>query len=355
MIASLARLAQLSRDWGINEEDILLIALNASGVRSPLPSPRMRFRVRLNSRPEEQFFLILSLGRAHSPFELDDHEIRFDGRAIAEVEALEDDDAVLGYFRQDRRALTLNSNARSECTGCVFCPNTLEAASDPRLAALDDLDSYLAALVHTSSLPDLAAVERVTVCTGCFVYEHLALQHLGRVRDAMTKQRCGGTLHFLSSVLTTGPGLTTAADMGRFHLTITAECFTRRDVILKRSKAQLTPEDMVSVLARAKDRGITGDFTYIVGLDPPAVALERLASFVPVTTAFPKFQVYQSHNLLMDVFLADGAREIEFYLHMRGEIERLFRPTGLRPQSWENYRPLWYFTFAGEPLSGVRI
>src|SRR5204863_3875296 len=115
VISDLAQIAGLSREWKINEEDILLIALNSSGVRSHLDKPRMRFRLRLDSRPDDQLYLILSLGRMGSPFELDEHEIRLAGRRIGVVDALEDDDAVLGYWRHGNRVLTLNSNARSQC------------------------------------------------------------------------------------------------------------------------------------------------------------------------------------------------------------------------------------------------
>jgi hypothetical protein len=202
---------------------------------------------------------------------------------------------------------------------------------------------------------DLGGVDTVTVCTGCFHYEHLALDHLRQVRAAMGGHGCTGDIHFLTSVLTSERGLDEAAAIGPFHLTLTAECFSRRPLILKESKAALTPARMVEVLGAAQDRGILTDFTYIVGLDSPEVAVEHLTRFVPVTTTFPRFQVYQAHNDLMDVFAIDGATDIEFYLGMRKEIERLFGPTGLRPRSWENYRPLWYFTFGDEPLSGTRI
>jgi hypothetical protein len=136
---------------------------------------------------------------------------------------------------------------------------------------------------------------------------------------------------------------------------MTAECFERRELILKESKARLTPATMIDVLGSAKNRGITTDFTYIVGMDAADTALHHLPRFVPVTTTFPRFQVYQSHNALMDVFVGPGARDIEFYLHMRRGIEALFGPTGLRPRPWENYRPLWYFTFADEEITGERI
>lgn len=345
----------LAREWGIPEEDILLIALNKCGVRSRIPKPRMRIRLRLRSRPEEAVFLILSLGRLDSPFELDEERISFFGETIADIEALEDDDAVLGYFRNGQRVLTLNSNARSQCVGCAFCPNTMEAASDPRLAALDDLDSYLAALVSDFQLGDMSGIEKVTICTGCFRYEDLALEHLREVRTAMTRHGCTGYIHFLSSVLTTEAGLDAASAIGPFHLTLTVECFGRRPEILKQSKAKLTPYDVEDVLRAAGERGLLADYTYIVGLDSQDLARHHLSRYAPLTTTFPRFQIFQPHSAFMDRYVIPGAGRIEYYLSMRRMIEELFREADLRPKSWENYRPLWYFSFAGESLHSVRI
>ena len=354
MLESVGHLEKVAKQWDVNTEDVLLIALNACGARSPLTKPRMRFQLRLDSRPADPLFLILSLGRQDSPFELDEHELRLGGVKVGEVDGIEDDDAVLGYWRNGQKMLTLNSNARSQCTGCVFCPNTLEDSSDPKIKALD-LAGYLGALAANSGLADLAPVETVTVCTGCFLHERLALEHLAEVRTAMGANGCTGTLHFLSSVLTTEAGLDAAAGLGPFHLTLTAECFTERRQILKESKAKLTPGEMVTALGAAKERGITTDFTYIVGLDPIEAAVENLKDFVPVTTTFPRFQTYQAHNPFMDVYRTPGSDSIEWHLTMRRNVERLFADTGLRPAWWQNYRSPWCFTFAGEELTGVRI
>ncbi|MFE4333265.1 hypothetical protein ACFRQM_28745 [Streptomyces sp. NPDC056831] len=64
MLESVRRLEQVAREWNINPEDVLL---NASGARSPLAKPRMRFKLRLDSRPDTPLFPILSLGREDSP------------------------------------------------------------------------------------------------------------------------------------------------------------------------------------------------------------------------------------------------------------------------------------------------
>lgn len=345
----------LASDWAVPEEDVLLIALNKCGVRSRIPKPRMRIRLRLRSRPEDPIFLILSLGRLDSPFRLDEEKISLFGETVADIESLEEDDAVLGYFRNGRRVLTLNSNARSQCVGCAFCPNTMEAASDPRLAALDDLDSYLSALVSDFALGDLSGVDKVTICTGCFHYEHLALDHLREVRAAMTHHGCSGWIHFLSSVLTSAGGLATASDIGPFHLTVTVECFSRRPEILKQSKAKLTPDDVEDVLRRAGEYGVLADYTYIVGLDQEDLAHHYLSRYAPLTTTFPRFQIFQPHSAFMDRYVTSGGGRMEYYLSMRRMIENLFKDTDLRPKSWENYRPLWYFSFAGESLDSVRI
>ncbi|MEV4494570.1 hypothetical protein AB0J84_02555 [Micromonospora arborensis] len=354
MLRDLSHLEEVASAWKVNAEDVLLIALNSSGARSSLTRPRMRFKLRLDSRPNDPLFLILSLGRDNSPFELDEHELRLGGQRVGQVEGIEDDDAVLGYWRNGRKMLTLNSNARSQCTGCVFCPNTLEDASDPRLRT-PDLNAYFAALTTDFGMQDLSAVDTVTVCTGCFLYEHLAVEHLADVRAAMTDYGCTGTLHFLSSVLTTDVGLDQAAELGPFHLTMTAECFTNRPSVLKESKARLAPDAMVAILAAAMKRGITTDFTYIVGLDTPAEAAEELAKFIPATSTFPRFQTFQAHNPFMDVYRAPGSDTIEWHLDMRRRVERLFVDTPMRPQWWQNYRSPWCFTFAGEELAGPRI
>ncbi|MCZ1008440.1 radical SAM protein [Streptomyces lydicus] len=354
MLNSVSHLEVVAREWKINPEDVLLVALNSCGARSTLDKPRMRFQLELDSRPTDPSYLILSLGRVDSPFEIDERELRLHGERVGTVAGIEDDDAVLGYWRNGTKMLTLNSNQRSQCVGCTFCPNTLEGASDPAIRELD-LPGYFATLAANSGMADLSAVETVTVCTGCFLYEHLALEHLEGVRAAMRSTGCEGTLHFLSSVLTSAEGLDRAAEIGPFHLTLTVECFTNRADILKQSKAALTVDQMVATLGAAKERGITTDFTYIVGLDPIEDAVENLKRLVPVTTAFPRFQTYQAHNPYMDVYRTPGSDTIEWNLEMRRAVEELFAETGLRPQWWQNYRSPWAYTFAGVQLTGARI
>ena len=87
MLESVHHLEEVAREWKINPEDVLLIALNSCGARSPLDKPRMRFQLSLDSRPNDPSYLILSLGREDSPFEIDEHELGAETHLPGRVEA----------------------------------------------------------------------------------------------------------------------------------------------------------------------------------------------------------------------------------------------------------------------------
>lgn len=334
----------------------MLIALNALGARSPEEIPRARMLLRLHSRPDDPLRLGIAAAKPESPFEVRDQVLYFENDPVGDLEFVEHDDALLGYFRKRERVLILNSNARSGCTGCVFCPNTLEGASDPRLAVLDDLDTCFSIFEAEIGRPDLSHLDEVNIVTGCFHTEEPAIEHMQIVRDALERHSSKPLLGILSSVIRSRAALERIAEtVSPFMLVVTLECFTNRDAILKHSKAQLRLEDLPQILSTAKELGHETGFTYIVGLEPIDLVLDRIAELGAGCTRFPNFQVYQAHNRFMERFSAPGADTIEYYLDARKKLERVFYDTGLRPLTWTNYRPLWYFEFADEELAGDRI
>ena len=354
MLDSIIHAEALAREYAVNVEDVLLIAINACGVESALPFTRMRFELALRGKESDPVFLIVSLGRRRSPFRLTEDALYLRGEHIGSVRQLAHDDVVLSYWRNDKKSLTLNSNGRSQCTGCIFCPNTLEHASDPRLAHLDDLSGYLEFLQLSSGQP-LRNVDKITVCSGCFHEEELAIGHMEMLARAASRFGFAGEYHILSSVVRSRDAFRQiATTMPRFHLTLTAECFDNRATVLKRSKADLTVADMRRVLGDAMEAGLKTDITYIVGLDACDRMLAGLTSLVGVINTFPRLQVFQAHNSLMDQFGTPGSEQLSFFLSARRSLEALFASSPLRPQSWENYRPLWYYTFAGSPLTSTR-
>ncbi|MFI6575394.1 radical SAM protein [Nocardiopsis sp. NPDC050513] len=354
MPLTVADVVELAEQHAVPVEDALLIAINLHGIASEHQRHRARVHLRLRGAPQVPWMVIVPLNAAASPFHLIGDELLLGGEPIADVERIDADEAVGGYFRDGGRAATLNPNARSRCTGCAFCPNTLEASADPRLAEERGLRELLSALAEQHPRGDLSELREATVSTGCFEREDLALGHLAALRSALTEQGVGARIGLLTSVLRSRRAF---EELGRtttpFVLRLTVECFTRRDLLLKASKTELDRARMPEVLRLAKEAGHDTSFTYIVGLDDLASLEEGVAALVPHTTEFPNFQIYQAHNTIMSGLRVPGAGELEFYLRARRTIETIMGPSGLRPVAWECYRPLWYFTFDGEPLVEV--
>ncbi|GAB2494051.1 hypothetical protein GCM10027063_36870 [Promicromonospora xylanilytica] len=342
---------RLSRTTGVPREDVLLIAINLFGISSNVPRHRARVRIRLDGAPDPAWMAIVPLNVTGSPFTLSGEDLFLDGAHVAGVDRIDADDAVGGYFRNGGAAATLNPNARSRCVGCAFCPNTLEAAADPRMAEETALAALFDALHEQHPRQDLSELREITVSTGCFEHEEPAVEHLVSLRRELGRRGVDASIGFLTSVITSDAGFRRLAqEVTPFILRLTIECLGRRSMMLKASKAMLTPDAMPGVLARAAAVGLDTSFTYIVGLDDHEVLRAGLEDLVPHVTRFPNFQVYQAHNAIMEGLRTPGADDVAYYLRARTIIEEAFASSDLRPQAWEGYRPLWYTTFAGERL-----
>lgn len=347
----LQHLEQTALEHNVPVEDVLLIAVNLYGITSDQDRSRARVNLRLVRRPDVPWQVIVPLNRPASPFLLRGDELSLNGDVVAYIERIDADEAVGGYFRNDGRAATLNPNARSRCVGCGWCPNTLEAAADPRLQEEQGLDALLRALGEQHPRRALSELTEVTVSTGCFEREEAAVDHLTALRPALDRAGVTARIGFLTSVLRSEEAFATiASKVSPFVLRLTIEHFTRRQALMKETKASLLPEQMPGLLARARAAGLDTSYTYIAGIDPLEDLARGVNALAEKVSEFPNFQVFQAHTPVMQVMRTPGAEHLEYYLRARTAIERAMASTGLRPVGWECYRPLWYFTYAGEDL-----
>ena len=284
---TLLAIRRLADQHKVPVEDVLLIAINLLGIASAHGRHRARVAIRLASRPEVPWMVIVPPNAMASPFLLRGDELTLAGSSIGTVERVAADEAVGGYFRDNGRAATLNPNARSRCAGCAFCPNTLEAAADPRLAEERQLTELLAAMTEQHSLRSLAELREITVSTGCFDREQAAVDHLTGLREALKVHGIGARIGFLTSVIRSSAALEELVEhVEPFVLRLTVGCFSRRDLLLKASKAILTTSVMPQVPRRAMQAGHGTSFTYIVGLDAFSELRRGVAVLMPFTTEF---------------------------------------------------------------------
>lgn len=347
-------LLELADRFNVPRADVLLIALNAHGVRMESGLGRARCIVAPTEAPGRIFRTIVATGRSESPFDIVSGQLTLGGEVVGRVSGLEHDDARLGYFRDECRILTLNTNARSHCTGCVFCPNTGSDASDPRVdVTSDELLNWLAVLCERERITDLSSVEEVNLSTSCFGEEHAAIDHLSSLRRELGKLGFRGRLGILSSVVRTRAGLELAAErVGPFALFLTLECVTQRKLWLKDTKASLDAVSALSVLAEARAAGCSTGVTLVVGLDPLPDLCAWLKEALPHLTDFPNLQVFQTHSRYMRAASIMGDSPVEWFLEARAALEDCLLPYrgGLRPEHWQNYRPFWYTKFLEDDL-----
>ncbi len=340
---------------GVSFLDTVFIAANLYGSQPYADSPRARMQLRPLGQ-DELWQLILPLDNEESPFRLTDESLLLDEEPVADVAAFENDDVVLTYIRGGGRSLTLNTNSRSSCTGCLFCPNVIEDAADATLRSVSELRNLLSWVSDDEEWDDLSGVEVITVCSGCFHNPAAAIEHMGCVRMAADDLGFGGYLHLLSSVVRDDDDLFAyGAACGTGHLTLTLECFTRRNLLLKDTKASLTLEQACRIMDTCTSLGITADFTYVAGLDPLEDAVAGIEMLAEHSTTFPRIQVYQAHNDYMRHAQHPESRTIDYFLELRNRVEPPLSRRGLVPTSWQNYRPLWYTSFAGVPVQGPRV
>jgi len=356
ILKDLDEVSFLSEKYDIPRQDIVLTSLNLSGVSSDIPESRVRFRF----TPEgvkKDFYFAICVNTIPSTFELKNQAIFLSGEKIGDTSSIENDTCNDNYFRRNGTELTLNTNSRSSCKGCAICGTySLEADDKERLLRKTLLSQRVKEIMNQHQQNDCSNLYRVTVCTGCFGNEKVTVNHILDLNDVLKDLNFHGTLRYIGSEVTTEEALDKIADkVDRFALSFSVETFTRRTELLRNIKSKVSFEDIKNTLEKSAKRGIETNILYVLGLDPLRDFEEGFKELRPLMNHFPVvnlFQIYSPEQALLRTSEANG---IEYYLAARKILEEMYVGSDLRPESWENYRPLWYLSFGKEAKNDIRI
>ncbi len=343
---------RLSREWKIPEEDILLIALNASGIKyGDIVNDRGRFVATFPSG--RKYLLALTISdKPFSAFEHKGSNLTFNGQAIATVSPMVKDTCTDSYWRGGKKHLTLNSNSRSNCRGCAFC-GTYSLEDDDRALTTPEALRRKAEVLQVESGALLSELESVGIVTGCFPSEEKLVNHLMMIRKTFAEFGFNGELRYIGSQLRSQEALERIIAAGPFALYLTVEAFERREQLMKRTKASLDLKGGKDLLGRAKQLGAETSFLYIAGLDSHETMETQFSTYTPLLTRLPQIQTFQVYVPEQTKLRRAEAGNIEYFLKARKIVESSF--PHLLPIAANNFRSLWYTTYENQELANSEI
>lgn len=346
---------ELSTRYNIEESEIKLIALNRFGIKSDIPDNRIRFLTKVEGC-ENAYYFAICVNTTETPFELKDDKIYFDGEVFADIIKPEKDTCDTTYFRRNRTELTLNSNRRSNCRGCKFCGTyALKPEDEYFLNTEEKLSAHFEVLLKENNMKDLSNIVRITVCTGCFGSEEELVNHLIMVYNVAKKYGFSKRIRYIGSQIRSKEAMLKIKDnIPYFSLSLTIECFSRRQELMKPIKANVTLDDMKFILSTGKALGFSVNYLYILGLEPLNIMKENFIALKPYINRFPVVQVLQDYTAEQEDCRCDEGKTMEYYLQARLFLEDLYKNVDYRPRSWENYRSLFYETFNHEKHISIK-
>lgn len=197
---------------------------------------------------------------------------------------------------------------------------------------------------------DIKNLIQIAVVTGLFKGEKNVVEHMKLISEVVKEQGFHGELMYFGCEVNSEAALKELASLGKFSLIYALDNFSKREMLLSKTKSLITLEDAKTTLQLAQSNNIKTTISYIAGLDSVQDMKEGFDYLKESFSAFPIINVYQTQTQGQANILTEEGKELRYYLESRIELEKIFKDTNYRPKRWENYRPLWYKYFADEEL-----
>ena len=330
---------------GLSLENVLSIALNRYGIIvDNVKDNRIRFNLKLLGSDKSTYFAVCVNTYEQSPFTLKDNILYLENIPVGTIEGLEKDTCLSTYFRNNKKAITFNSNSRSKCVGCKFCGTyslTDEDVYD--FSSKENIVEYFTNLLTDNGIESMKKIENVTLCTGCFENEDKLIEHLMTVNEAFKSMGYNGSLNYIGSQLRDFDKIKRIKEeINNFGIYLTIEKFLDREKYMKPEKSSLTLPKAKELLEYSSSLNITATFLYILGLEDLETIKYYFNYFKDSINKFPIVQVFQNYNAFQENYRCEDAKSIEYYIKAREIIDEIFKGKQLNFKLWENFRSLYF-------------
>ena len=361
IVQNRSRYKELSYRFSLPSSEARFIDFNRTGVYLPNQEVRIGLRARFLTEVEslqgkrKTFFALPVRGRKDTNFYAENGEVRFKDDVFGHVEEIELDTCDMSYMRGPTK-LNMNSRRRGNCSGCLACIHNYKNLYDEtvlkdtkELKTEEDIKLFFEDLERVGV--NVSQLEQIAVVTGLFHGEAKVVDHMQKVQRVAGDKGFNGELMYFGCEVNSEGALRQLADLRNFTLIYAIDNFSKRKQILAGEKARINLEKARETLQRAKEKDIQTTYAYIAGIDELETMKRGAERLMDTITRFPIVNIYQVQTPGQISVMTPFAKTLEYYLHSRKIFERIFEGTDFKPRRWENYRPLWYDLFKGQPLT----
>lgn len=335
----------LAEKYNMSLENVLSIALNRYGIIvDDLDDNRLRFNLELLDSNKKTYFAVCVNTYKESPFKLENNTLYLENTPVGKVTGIEKDTCLSTYFRNNKKAITFNSNSRSKCVGCSFC-GTYSLTDEDVLEfnTEKNVRDYFTRLLKDNNIEGMKDIESVTICTGCFENEDKLIEHLFLVNNAFKNMGYKGDLNYIGSQLRDFDKIKMVSEnINNFGMYLSLEKFLDREKFMRPEKASLSIEGAKELMSYCSSLDITTTFLYILGLENLETVKYYFNYLKDSVNKFPIVQVFQDYTSYQENFRCAEAKDVEYYLKARQIIDDIFKKENINPKLWECFRSLYF-------------